>query len=337
MKSAISFAIEFPPEHGDLKSLVAHLNKTCEPLRYKPLTEHAPEEREDEEGFTFLMSTEGLVPMFSDDDAPLFELLPNGFAFAVKMEDKVIPPSALEVETQAAASRITKATGVIPTRKELDGLRDTVRGTLAARALSVTKGTRAVYHWDSKRLLVPVSSKSVAQRVVRTLLKAFPTVKSKTIHVNSLKDGLATRLEAWVNGHNGQSDEGAFLPLLMGDKVTLKGAEGKKVIVDAGKVGIHDFREILRNAMSLGGMKVESIRLEDQSGIGFTLTHDFTFKGISLSPVEAPEDAEDAKAITLHMVACQLTEASHLVDKVVEMFGWGDEAASGEGVKSEGQ
>ena len=336
MKSAISFAIEFPQEHGDLKSLVAHLNETCESLRFKPLSEHAPEAREDEDGFTFLMSTEGLVPMFSDDDAPLFELLPNGFAFAVKMEDKVIPPSALETETQAAASRITKATGVTPTRKELDGLRDTVRGTLAARALSVTKGTRAVYHWDSKRLLVPVGSKSVAQRVVRTLLKAFPSVKSKTIHVNSLKDGLATRLEAWVNNDN-QTDEGAFAPLLMGDKVTLKGAEGKKVIVDAGKVGINDFREILRNAMGLGGMKVESIRLEDESGIGFTLTHDFTLKGISLSPVDAPEDAEDAKAITLHMVACQLTEVSHIVDRVVEMFGWNKDATTGEGVKSEGQ
>lgn len=316
MKQAVFYEVTLPEDCQSLKQLVQQMNGSGECLRFKPLCDYATEEKQD--GFTLITSTQGLEPPLSGHNASLFETLPNGFVFSVRMEDKFIPPSAVKAETDAAAARIAETTGAHPTRKEMQDLRDAVRGTLAARALSTTTSVTAFFHWDSRRLIVPVGGTGTAQRIVNVLLKALPESSKAARLTRRTKDALTIRLKEWCCDTSAQNP---FHPLWMGDKVTLKGGEGRKATVDAGKEDIADFEFAIRDMTETAGMEVDSISLDDGKGRSFVLTSDFRMKSIKLPQVSYDPSLEDpeGRSALLHELGCQLALVTALMDATLEM------------------
>ena len=295
--------------------------KATIPTAVGALTKHLEEK-------TFAECTEmqvrsvGFVPPCEDDER-LVQTFPGGLAFAVRIDEKIIPASTVKAEVEKRAASIKADAGRKPGKHERAKIRDAVMADLCRRALVKTKAkVTCFYDEQSGYLIVPTSSKAIADICTSLLVQAVGSVKTETINVADVKHGLTTRLKKWLD----DGECGAFGDFDPCDSVTLA-TTGKKITVKMESLDLAT--RGLQEAVT-AGFSVTSIGFH-YIGMDFRLTDDFHMKGIYFADSSIPKgDEEDpAEDPWATAAAMQVSAVSAAINVLVELLSYKDEPEGG--------
>ena len=215
----------------------------------------------------------------------------NGYSMTLRVDEKVIPAKIRQARIDEEIDAFEKRSGRFPEPEEKAGIREMVMGELCKNALVDHHTVNAYYHPESELLFVDTGSNKDADRVMRALVLACDTVKTQTIHINSLTKGLTAKLQDHIE--NGSFDYRPFGQLGIDDNVKMAhptGGEGtERVTYQSVDVGSN--REVLDQLRR--GFEVEHLGLVYRS-VYFRLTKDFKLKSISWDIlIELDDDAAE--------------------------------------------
>ncbi len=238
-------------------------------------------------GFAELLSlqtkTLGFVP--SEDFTEIVQTFPGGLAFTVRIDQKVIPPSLIKSEVVERCKLIDPKPG----KKQRKEIKLEVIDELAQVALTRTQLVTCFHHTASNMLLIP-AGKKLAGEIVSALVYAIGSLKTTTINISDIKQGLTKRLKDWL-----EDNDGAFDGLFPSHEVVMSTDE-QRVSVKMGDLAWA--KKGLQESLS-AGFAVKSIGLTFPNGVDLKLTDDFGLRTIWIPLVddesgEAPEFAAQA-------------------------------------------
>ena len=244
----------------------------------------------------------------------LTETFEGGYAFAVRYDEKIIPASVTNAEAKKRIAEIEEQQDRRLGRKERNEIREETFVTLKLKALTRSSTVTCFYIPASQLLIVPTASRSMAGIVTGALVKVMGSLKATTIYVSEAKNGLTTRLAAYLDG-----DASAFDTFSVGRRCKLAGLEGEKFAFDLAD-DLNSAAKGLREAIWHRGAKVKEIALI-ADGLTFRLNDDFQIKGVSFLAGEPPPDGyEDAVAEFKHEAAVQVALFASVVNNLCELL-----------------
>lgn len=230
---------------------------------------------------------------------PLIEPFEGGYAFAVRYDEKIIPAGVVTTEANKAIEEQEAKLDRRLTRPERNEIREHTFTILKLKALTRTKQVTCFYRYSEELLIIPVSSQSLADIITKLLVSVMGSVKATTIYVSDAKNGLTTRLSAYIDG-----DVSAFDEFSVGTRCKLTSMEGRKYSFDLPE-NLYSATEGLREAIHGNDAKVSEIELVGDA-LNFRLTDNFKIKGIVFKDIEAPADGyEDSVAQFKHEASVQ--------------------------------
>ena len=247
----------------------------------------------------------------------------GGYSFSVRLDEKILPEVAVKRAVADAIQAYADENELLiaDLDEDLVGLlHEQTLAKLIANALIKTTIVHCFYSEAAQFLIVPTTSKPLAQTAMSLLIKAVGSVKTSTIHVSNIKGGLTTRLKNFLGMDGEDSDETAFDGFKLGESCLLK------LKSDKAKFDMDDLTAAsagLREALD-AEMEVELMELVHE-GVAFKLTHDFKLRGIQflneLSEEEEQklEEADAAFAWRL-TAATQLLQVVALIDALCALF-----------------
>lgn len=240
----------------------------------------------------------GFIPVTEDK---VVDADPTGrfMHFKFRLDQKVIPGAALTEEVKKRVQAYEEETGRGLGRKEIAEIKDQVRQELIARALHRTTVISLFHDRQSEFLIAATSSGGVADRALDRLVRALGSLKTTTIHIDSLSKGLTARLQLTLF-----ADEDGFAPFTREGDYWLVGETEEKVTLQQAS------NDVLREALG-NSLQVKALRLRHEL-VAFNLTSDFTFKNIRFDCSEEEEPATEALAQLLHFTAA--------LDELCRMF-----------------
>lgn len=253
-------------------------------------------------GFVEIPATGELVSTFE-----------GGLAFAVRYDSKILPASVIRAEVEKRLDAIEKQEGRRPSKETRQSVRDMVTDELLAKALTKTAIVTAYYDPAKQYLIVPVSSKQLADVVISQLVHAVKSMKTTTINISDVKLGLTTKVREWLA--DAESDTFGW-NLEPGGRVKMvsetESASFDMTALDKARAGIED---------ALGNdFKVSELGMIFQGRTSFRLTHEFRFKGFSFG--YEPTEADDAREAWEFDASLQLLELGTLVDSMCDLLGY---------------
>lgn len=264
-----------------------------------------------------MLSTMGFLP--NPATGELVTPFPGGFAFFFRYDQKVIPPSEVKKEVLRRV-QTHKAAGLPLTRKDKQAIKDDVVTTLATRAFTRTTVVECYYD-EKSELLYATGSAKLASLMLTMLVRCIGTVTTTTIHVDGIKRGLTTCLQAFQAKEREMDDlcggSDVFADLEVCGTMTLQHPETRE------KLSLDNIEPVqcaeLDSAMERGFM-ITSIRLREESGFEFTLTDEFRLSRIKWPAIEHDEDS-DAAYRWRHEAALQVIQLTNVVERLCELLG----------------
>jgi recombination associated protein RdgC len=247
----------------------------------------------------------GFVP--GAEHGPFVRVFPGGLSFCVRIDEKVVPGSAIKEAVAKLSRAWQEQTGRERIPKSVRAqLKREVTDDLSARALARTRIVECFRHTESRLLIVSTTSKKTADVCTALLVNAVGSVKTETINVPEAQHGLTTRLKAWLAG------EHTFYPFAPCDQASLE-AEGRKF-----KVKMHGLEGATRGIEEAigAGASVTSIGLAGD-GIWFRLSHDFRLSGIAFTDRDIPEEEEDLWASDAAIQVGRVVEAIEVLSELL--------------------
>lgn len=298
MKNTIAFEVNFPAK-TELEAA----------LRNRKLPELKAQE----------ITAQGFIPHPRGDGEAFVLDFPGGLSFALQLDEKVIPASLLNKKLQEKCLELSGNYGRWLSRKEKSIAKEELLDELAARALHKSKVVEAFYHTESKTLLVDTSSDTIANVVIHNLIHTLGTMKTTTIHVSGLKDGLQRRLVQVLTGE----DKQAFGELRVAGHIRLEGLKQRKASFTLGEGTLHEReQEIL--AMLSESWRVLELELE-QDSLSLVFTHDFTIKKITVADAALEGELEDPLEMWQHTTGVQVALIASTLESLKKLFGFGEE------------
>lgn len=241
----------------------------------------------------------------------------SGYSFTFRYDEKILPAASVNSVANERIEDFCKANGVeklpTPTRRQI--LED-VRVELAKTALVKTTIVDAFYHTDTHTLIVATGSPITAKNLVRRLIQVVGSVKTTTIHISDIKNGLTTRLADHLTG-----DAEAFA------KYGFSLGQNVKLVRDREAItySVDDLDSTSESIMTelQKGFKVDRIGMTHYGTIEFQLTSDFHFKGINFETIELEEDEDepDDKANQWRVAAStQTVLLTGVIDSLCQML-----------------
>lgn len=238
----------------------------------------------------------------------------NGFAFRVRIDEKQIPASVIKREVDATVARITERTGHKVGKKERAEIKDEVMLELSKQAFPRTAIITCFYQQTTGYLIVPTTSKKLADIIVTALVKAAGSVKTETIHVSDVKHGLTTRLMAWNSGN--EDAFGVFQPCA---EAALQQGDRKISIKMGSLTGAN---QAIKEALE-SKFEVMSMGFTHDGDTEFRLTKDFRLKGIEFAFDFEDEDEEEISFYGL--ATLEVDAVSAVITDLVAMIGHGEQ------------
>lgn len=242
----------------------------------------------------------GFVPVIADKLT--YATPDNRFThFKFRLDQKVIPADAVKAELEKRVQQEEETHDVKLGRKAIAQIKDIVLADLRARALHRTTVISLFHDRKTEFLIAATTNKGVVDRALDRLVRALGSLKTTTIHVDSLSNGLTSRLRDTIFSQEPRLEpfslEGDYWLESEGEKVTILSAEGSA----------------LQEALS-DGLQVKALRLRHEL-VAFNLTSDFVFKNIRLDEIEDREPMEPpAEAVS------QLIHFTAALDDLCLMF-----------------
>lgn len=255
----------------------------------------------------------GFEPVLHDK---LVETFPGGLAFKLRYDEKIIPAS---VTTELAKKRIEEIEKAEDRRlpgKERNRIRDEIVNELLPKALCQTKRITCLYRIDDHYLIVPTTSKKLADIVTTRLIKAVGSIKATTIYISDIKSGLTGKLHDYI-GDCAEGNEHAFSDFSVGGVVKLKHEEGGKTAqfkLDEVKEAKNGIIEAIRS-----GARVVELELCTDV-VEFRINADFVLKGIDF--LAEPNESEFDSEIDhfRHEASVQSLMLSDVIKKLCTVF-----------------
>ncbi len=243
-----------------------------------------------------------------------------GFIFSVKIVRRSVPASALSEELEKAVEEEEKRTGAKVLRKHRKEMKETLRQTMLAKAFDVTKVVHCVYHNESRLLIIDSGSQKDCDLIMSMIVSALGTIRTSTIHVDSLSQGLTTRLTSWLT-----EDDEAFDGFEVGGKCTLhrQGEESEHMSFE-----LEDLRTDAANIEKAIDYHYQCTELEliDETGIRFTLTKGLKVRKIQHENVEREEHHDEGQHF-VHEASVRTVSIVNIMNELCAMFGYEEPAA----------
>jgi recombination associated protein RdgC len=245
----------------------------------------------------------------------LVEDFAGGMAFTVRVDAKIIPSSVVKAEVDRRAKLVERDTGSKPGKKERAEMKLEVIDSFLPHALVRSTLITCYHHTATNYLIIPTTSKKLAQQVVTLLVNSVGSVKTTTINVADAKGGLTRRLKQWVGG-----DLEAFGGLDPRTEVVLEQGERK---VSVKMSDLASAGRALNEALD-SHFTVKSLGLSFDNDVELRLTDDFKMRGIWNPCAVEEEDPEfDTFAAKAAIEVAELTGA---ITFLCEMLGYQEEA-----------
>lgn len=295
IKSAIIYSAVLPP----MAELETHLSTSgfVEPLSLQ-------------------VKSIGFVPR--EEFGTLVEGFAGGVAFTVRVDQKIIPGGVVKAEVTKRAKGVERMTGRRPGKKEKVDIRFEVIDELAQRALVRTTMITCYHHTESNLLIVPTTNKKLAEAVVHELVMAVGSVKTTTIHVNGVSNGLTKRLQEWLSDSEDFGRDGVYPT----NEVVLE-QDGRKVSVKMGD--LQSATAALKEALT-SGFYVKSLGMAFPQGTEARLTSDFHLRSILMYAAAGDGDGEEEAPTFAAQASLEVAEVVEVAQILCEMFDYKAEA-----------
>lgn len=271
------------------------------------------------------VKTQGFTPHPANRD--LVVPFPGGYAFMLRTDERIIPPSVVTAELEALDAQWLRSEGRKMPKAERQEAREGIIFELAKTALYKTRYTPAYFLTNPGYLIVDTAAKKPGQELVARLVQVMESLTTETIHVSDVARGLTTKLLAELDdevdlNRDDFFDGPAFGPLEVCDAVKLKRPGVSETVTYAGvdlRTQSAEIADQLRN-----GFRAIELRLRHED-TEFKLCDDFALKGFSFPGVElSPDDeaAADEDPMVRWMADVQLETSAILliVDALVELL-----------------
>lgn len=236
----------------------------------------------------------------------------GGYAFSWRIDEKVVPASAVAAELKKRCAAVEEDQGFPPGRIQRRDIKNGVIEDFTARALIKSTPFTCFYDTKNQYLFIPTTSTSTADRIISDLIHATGSVKMSTIHVSDMKNGLTTRLKGWL----AEFDDGHFGSFEPCDSVTL--ARGKETI--GIKVDVLESAQVaLRDALD-SGFTVTAMRLSQGDSFSFGLTSSFRIKSIAQEIDSLELESHDERFV--RQAAVELFSLSAVVTELCTLLGY---------------
>ncbi len=278
---------------------------------------------------TLDQSSTGFVPVPGTDEY-VMNLPGVARVFAVRMADKILPASVVRNELDKCVADIEARDSRRVGKKERGQIKDAVTDELLAKALVKHKTVLVFHHFDSGVLVIPSTSANVCDRIMSKLCHAVGTLRSQTIHVSDLKQGLTTRMKEWAQAEDLSEAQPMGTDFDLAGDITLECKLGTaRFVAPTMDVAQNGVREALE-----AGLQVAEIGLQcADADYSFRLTKDFKFKGIDAG-VEIGDLDDEIEAFTAQVFA-ELVPLVGVSQKLAALFGFADDGGQGEGDDSD--
>lgn len=275
-----------------------------------PATEHL-EQHLQENAFAEMTDLQIRAVGFVAFDSGLYTAqFPGGVAFKVRIDEKIIPASQVEKETERLALETQRLSGRKPGKKERKELKDAALLSLAPRAFPRTAVVTCYYERSTQYLIVPTTSKKLSDTITSALVHAVASMKTTTINVSGVKKGLTARMTKWLE--NDDEAFGQFNP--SGDAALAH--DKRRLTVKMGN--LLAAKEGLQEAITKG-FEVTSLGFNHlDTGVEFRLTDSFQFKGI----VFVHDHAQGDDDLFAAEAAIEVSAFSKVVAELCEMMGY---------------
>lgn len=295
MRKLIPNAIVYKAELPAAAALAKHLGE----LPYEPIGET-------------MLSRASFVPnKVSNELVTEFE---GGYSFSLRYDEKILPKSIVRAKAQERIASVEQACGHRLKKVERLAIIDQVLVELAKTALVKTAVITAFYRTDDHLLIVSTGSKALAGRVIGYLIHVVGSVKTTSIHISDIKNGLTTRLKRSLEG-----EADPFDGFEVGANVALKHSSQK---VSYSLADIDTARQGLLEAMSKG-FEVERLAL-CHGGVEFKLTSDFHFKAIKFEDAPELDESEEQDAVFMwkQNAAVQVLQFGNVINQLCDLLGY---------------
>lgn len=148
------------------------------------------------------------------------------YAIVLRHDQKIIPQHVVLKEAAARIQRIEDMSGSKIKRIERLAIIDSVRVDLCKQAFVKSTLILALYSTNEKLLVVNTTNKNIAGMAVAMLVKVVGSVKTETINISDIKNGLTTRLKNYINGV-----ANAFEGLTVGNYIQLSRLADQKEVI----------------------------------------------------------------------------------------------------------
>lgn len=150
----------------------------------------------------------------------------DGYAIVVRRDEKIIPQHVVMKEANERIQRIENACGQKLKRADRNNIIQDAKVQLCKQAFIKSSLILVLYNTEENLLIINSANKNIANLVGAMLVKVIGSVKTVTINISDIKNGLTTRLKNHLDG-----EESAFAGFEVGDYVQLSRlAEQKEVI-----------------------------------------------------------------------------------------------------------
>ncbi|WP_443698737.1 recombination-associated protein RdgC [Pseudomonas sp.] len=238
----------------------------------------------------------------------------GGLSFSLRFDEKILPKNIVKARALERIAHVESLSGQRLSKVERLAIVDDVHATLAKTALVKTAIITAFYYIADNLLIVPVSNKRLASIVVGNLVHVVGSVKTTTINISDIKNGLTTRLTNHLNGDAAAFEAEGFA---LGEQVSLtkqgQSVSYKLTDLETAKEGILDRIE--------AGFTINALGLTSNE-IEFKLTADFLFKQIDIGVEIYTEEGDDAVYLWKQEASVQTLMLAKVVRDLCELLGY---------------
>lgn len=210
----------------------------------------------------------------------------GGYAIVVRRDEKIIPQHVVMKEANERIQRIESACGAKLKRADRNNIIQDARVQLCKQAFIKSSLFLALYNTEDNLLIINTANKNIAGMVGAMLVKVIGSVKTVTINISDIKNGLTTRLQNHLNG-----EEPAFVGFEVGDYVQLSRLADQKEVIRYSADHTSVTSEILESLNT--GFIVDNLELRG-CGVSFLLTDKFHFRRINTQDNSFDDDDDKA-------------------------------------------
>ena len=237
----------------------------------------------------------------------------GGYAIVVRRDEKIIPQHVVMKEANERIQRIESACGAKLKRADRNNIIQDARVQLCKQAFIKSSLFLALYNTEDNLLIINTANKNIAGMVGAMLVKVIGSVKTVTINISDIKNGLTTRLQNHLNG-----EEPAFEGFEVGDYVQLSRFADQKEVIRYSADHTSVTSEILESLNT--GFIVDNMELRG-CGVSFLLTDKFHFRRIDIQDNNFSDD-DDKAYRWRHQAATDMFQFCKVINQLCDLLAY---------------